>query len=83
MTERRGINGFGTLVDPPETYSSISTVGRRAPSFWVEARTYSFRFMFGKLAFEERTDINDSKLKRNLPKGTELNSSPGLQRSTE
>lgn len=56
LAANRRINGFGTAVVPPETNSSISTVGRAAPTFTIEQRKYVFQFMEGKLAFTVTSD---------------------------
>lgn len=64
LSKSRPINGFGTAVPPPETNSSISTVGRSAPRFEVEGRTYMFQLTNGQLAFEVTDDedgINTTK----------------------
>lgn len=53
---KRRINGLGTVVTPPETNSSISTIGRRAPAFSVGGRTYKFHFANRTLAFEATID---------------------------
>lgn len=64
LTERRKINGFGTAVPPPETNSSISTVGRTAPTFSLEGRTYRFQYKDGILGLEATIDDDESKFSK-------------------
>lgn len=53
---------------PPETNSSISTVGRRAPTFEVEGRTYRFQFTEGRFSFEVLGDEDGCKLAKKFTK---------------
>lgn len=58
LEDARRINGFGTVVPPPDTNGSMSTVGRTAPTFSIEGRTYRFQFINGKPAYEVKNDAS-------------------------
>jgi len=68
LMERRRINGFGTVVPPPETNSSISAVGRRAPAFELEGKTVMFKFTLGELGFKVNNNEDESKLIKKFTK---------------
>lgn len=53
---------------PRETNSSISTVGRRAPSFSLEGKRYKFKFLDGCLAFEVTDAEGGAKVSKKLMK---------------
>lgn len=60
LTVPRRIHGLGIVVAPPETNSSVSTVGRSAPTFSIEGSTYRFKFIHEKLAVEAIDDDKGS-----------------------
>jgi len=67
LTEKRRINGFGTVAPPPETNSSISTTGRRRATFSLEGRECRFQTTDGGLSFEVIYD-DGSKFRKKFTK---------------
>lgn len=79
LTESRRMNGFGTVVVPPETNSSISGIGRRAPTFEVEGRTYRFTTLGNmELAFEVVDNGDKSTLKKKFTKTNRIKLDQGI-----
>lgn len=82
----RRINGFGTVEPPPETNSSISTVGRIDPTFSLEGRTYMFCFAGANWHSKSQTramKVNRERKLRHLLVRTRLNSSWDQEKSIE